>query len=607
MPGGKRWPRNLVVGKVETVVDDRPLGNSNRYISMKFPNALNSAAPAFAVVLCWAFAACASAAPRPNIIVIMSDDMGFSDIGCYGGEIQTPNLDRLAAEGVRFTNFYNTSRCCPSRAALLTGLYSHQAGMGHMTDSNLSGDGYVGNLNEHCVTIAQVLKTAGYAPYMCGKWHVTKFEKPDSPKDNWPMQRGFARFYGTIIGGGNFFDPGMLCKDNTPISAFSDPDYKPQTYYYTDALSDHACRFIGDHCHAHPDQPFFLYVAFTAAHWPMQALEKDIAKYHGKYDGGYEPIRKARFERLKQMGLINPKWDLSPQWGKWDKVPNKEWEARCMEVYAAMVDNMDQGIGRIVQTLKDNGKYDNTLVMYMEDNGGNYEPVGRDGSIARQDHPTLPTHDNKWLETVYWPKQTRDGYPVLSGPAVMPGPRDTYIAYGQGWGNVSNTPFREYKHFVHEGGISTPLIAHWPAAIARKGELEHQCGHLIDIMATCIDLAGAKYPAEFNGHDITPPEGVSLMPAFEGKPLPARQIFWEHEGNRAMRDGKWKLVAKYPAGRWELYDMDADRTEMHDMAATEPQRLSEMREKWEAWAKRTHALPWPWKPAYGTVSDNAKP
>jgi arylsulfatase len=549
----------------------------------------------------------ASAAPRPNIILIMSDDMGFSDLGCYGSEIQTPNLDRLAAGGLRFTHFYNTSRCCPTRAALLSGLYSHQAGMGHMTNSNFSADGYVGNLSDRCVTIAQVLKSSGYAPYMCGKWHVTKFEKPDSPKDNWPMQRGFDRFYGTIIGAGSFFDPGMLCKDNTPISAFNDPDYKPQTYYYTDALSDHACQFIGEHCKAHPQQPFFLYVAYTAAHWPMHALEKDIAKYKGKYDAGYEPIRMARFERLRQMGLIDPKWDLSPQWGEWERVTNKAWEARCMEVYAAMIDNMDQGIGRIVQTLKDNGKFDDTLVLFLQDNGGNYERVGRTGKVPRAEHPTLSPRGADYLEVTHHPKQTRDGWPVLEGTAVMPGPGDTYIAYGQGWANVSNTPFREYKHFVHEGGISTPLIAHWPGGISRKNELEHQNGHLIDLMATCVDLAGAQYPKQFNGHDITPMEGVSLAPAFAGKPLPQRQIFWEHEGNRAMRDGKWKLVAKYPAGRWELYDMDADRTEMHDLAAKEPERVKEMVGKWEAWAKRTGATPWPWKPPYGTTSDNPKP
>jgi arylsulfatase A-like enzyme len=272
-----------------------------------------------------------------------------------------------------------------------------------------------------------------------------------------------------------------------------------------------------------------------------------------------------------------------------------------------MVDNMDQGIGRIVQTLKDNGKYNDTLLLFMQDNGGNYEAVGRQGKTARQDHPTLPLLGNDFIETDHRPKQTRDGYPVLSGPVVMPGPRDTYIAYGQGWGNVSNTPFREYKHFVHEGGISTPLVAHWPGGISRKGELEHQPGHLIDLMATCVELAGAQYPKELKGHDITPMEGVSLMRAFEGKALPTRDIYWEHEGNRAMHEGKWKLVAKYPAGRWELYDMDADRTEMHDLAGADPKRLAEMTAKWEAWAARTHTTPWPWKPPYGTVQEKAKP
>ena len=349
---------------------------------MKLPNPFTSAAPAFAAALCWLFAACASAAPRPNIIVIMSDDMGFSDIGCYGGEIQTPNLDHLAAEGVRFTNFYNTSRCCPSRAALLTGLYSHQAGMGHMTDSILSGDGYVGDLNDHCVTIAQVLKTAGYAPYMCGKWHVIKSDIPNSPKNNWPMQRGFDRFYGTIMGAGSFFDPGMLCKDNTPDQRFQRSGLQAANVLLH-RCAERSCVPIHRRSLPCPSRisRFFCMSLIPPHIGRCRRWRKDIAKYQGKYDGGYEPIRKARFERLKQMGMINPKWDLSPQWGDWDKVENKEWEATCMEVYAAMVDNMDQGIGRIVQTLKDNGKYDNTLVMYLEDNGGNYEAVGRQGKI----------------------------------------------------------------------------------------------------------------------------------------------------------------------------------------------------------------------------------
>jgi len=530
--------------------------------------------------------------------------MGFCDIGCYGSEIQTPNLDKLAAGGLRFTQFYNTARCCPSRACLLTGLYPHQAGVGHMADpgSPLLDDGYARSLSPNCVTIAQVLKTAGYGTYATGKWHVAETLKKPTPAEiaNWPIQRGFDRYYGTILGAGSFFDPGQLARGNELISPFNDAEYQPpkgRPYYYTDAIGEHACRFIRDHVAAHPDQPFFLYTAFTAAHWPMHALPEDIAKYKGKYDQGYDPIRRARFERERQMGLISRDWDLSKEEGDWAKVRNKEWEARCMEVYAAMIDRMDQNIGRIIQTLRDQGQLDNTLVLFLQDNGGNYEPVGRGKPPAGPPVLLKPQGDD-YIQMTNRPRQTRDAKPVREGPGVMPGPADTYIAYGRNWANVSNTPFREYKHFVHEGGISTPLIAHWPAGIGRAGELEKQPGHLIDLMATFVELSGAKYPANFNGHAITPMEGVSLLPAFAGKPLPPRAIFWEHEGNRAMRQAEWKLVAKGPKGKWELYNMDTDRTEMHDLATSEPQRLGEMSAAWEEWAKRAKVLPWPWKPPY---------
>jgi arylsulfatase A-like enzyme len=561
-----------------------------------------------------AFALLAALAPagfavpaRPNIIVILADDVGFSDLGCYGSEIHTPNLDALAQGGLRFTQFYNTARCCPSRAALLTGLYSHQTGVGHMTE-NHDLDGYVGDLNEHCVTIPQVLKPSGYATYMLGKLHVTKHTKPEGPKDNWPLQRGFDHYYGTILGAGNYFDPGALVRDNTMISAFADPDYKaePGTYYYTEALAANACRYIEQQHREHAEQPFFMYVAFTSAHWPMHAPQRDIAKYKGVYDAGYEPIRRARFERERKLGLIEPGWELSPQFGEWDKVKDKAWEARCMEVYAAMLDNMDQGIGRIVQTLKQTGQFDNTLILYTQDNGGNLEDVGRQGAEKRADHPTLPPIPLDHVNLSGRPKQTRDGWPVLSGTGVLPGPRDTFIAYGKGWANVSNVPFREYKHYVHEGGIATPLIAHWPKGITRRGELERQPGHLIDIMATCVELSGAEYPKQFDGHEITPMEGHSLLPAFAGKPIDRDAIYWEHEGNRAVRQGDWKLVAKAPAGKWELYNLATDRTEMHDLSSSETQRAADLRARWEAWARRAHVLPWPWKPQYGQKDAEAE-
>jgi arylsulfatase len=537
------------------------------------------------------------AAERPNIIVIMSDDMGFSDISCYGGEISTPHLDRLAANGLRFTQFYNTARCCPTRASLLTGLYPHQAGVGHMMDDR-GLDGYRGDLNKRCVTIAEALQPAGYRAYAVGKWHVTRFTAPDGPKHNWPLQRGFDRYYGTITGAGSFYDPGTLVRDNAMISAYADPEYKPKEYYYTDAISDHAARFVAEHRKDHAGKPFFMYVAYTAAHWPMHALEKDIAKYKGKYDAGYEPIRRARLDRMKKLGLFDPKWEPAATAGDWDAVTNKAWEARCMEVYAAMIDNMDQGIGRLVAELEKGKQLDNTLIFFLQDNGGCAELMGRSPDQKRADKPTLPPMKPEEVLLGIRPKQTRDGWPVLSGTLVMPGPADTYIAYGQGWANVSNTPFREYKHWVHEGGIATPLIAHWPAGIKAKGELRQQPGHLIDLMATCVDIAGAKYAAEYQGNPITPPEGKSLAPAFADKPIEREAIYWEHEGNRAVRMGNWKLVAKGPGGKWELYDMEADRTEQHDLAAKQPERVQEMTAKWEAWAKRAHVLPWIWKPAY---------
>ncbi len=554
--------------------------------------------PVVAIAGCVAARPAAFAAERPNIVIVMSDDMGYSDLGCYGGEIGTPRLDQLAAGGLRFTQFYNTARCCPTRASILTGLYPHQAGVGWMmTDRGY--DGYRGDLNRQCVTIAEVLRPAGYATYAVGKWHVTKETQPEGPKHNWPLQRGFDRFYGTITGTGSFYDPGTLTRDNTMISPFADPEYQPDVFYYTDAVSDHAVRFIDEHFRQRRDKPLFMYVAYTCAHWPMHALEEDIEPYHGRYDAGYAPVRRARFQRLREMGLIDPAWDLSPREGDWDAVEHKAWEARCMEVYAAMITNMDTGIGRIVDTLERNGQLDDTLLFFLQDNGACQEGVGRRGDGKRPAEASLPKIAADAIRLDVIPKQNRAGVPTLMGPGVMPGPEDTYIAYGINWANVSNTPFREYKHFVHEGGISTPLVAHWPGGIRRKGELEHQPGHLVDLMATCVDVAGAEYPDWRDGRAVTPMEGTSLAPAFENEPLGRENpIFWEHEGNRAIRDGKWKLVAKENRP-WELYDMEADRTELHDLAADRPELVEKLAAKWDAYAERAMVLPlgaWRGKP-----------
>ncbi|MBI5387650.1 MAG: arylsulfatase [Verrucomicrobia bacterium] len=545
----------------------------------------------------------AAPAPRPNIVVILSDDMGFSDLGCYGGEINTPNLDRLATNGLRFTQFYNTARCCPTRASLLTGLYPHQAGVGHMIEDR-GREGYRGELNSRCVTIAEALKPAGYRTYGVGKWHVARNTKPDGPKHDWPLQRGFDRYYGTIHGAGSYFDPSSLVRDNTMFTAVTDPDYQPTRFYYTDAIADHAVRFIREHRRDHSGQPFLLYAAFTAAHWPLHAKESDIAKYRGQYDAGYGPIRQARLEKEIKLGLIDPRWKLSPQFGDWAAVTNKAWEARCMEVYAAQIDCLDQGVGRLVAELGKQGALENTLLFFLQDNGGCAEGIGRTGHTPRADKPTLPPLAPDFLQQGSRPKQTRDGWPVLGNTGVMPGPADTYIAYGKAWANVSDTPFREYKHWVHEGGISTPLIVHWPRGFTARGELRAQPGHLIDIMATALDVSGAKYPETRQGEKTTPPEGKSLVPAFANRPLDREALFWEHEGNRAVRVGQWKLVAKSPAGRWELYDMAIDRTEMNDLADKEPLLVRQLISKWEAFAKRAHVVPWIWKPAYGKSADS---
>ena len=532
---------------------------------------------------------------RPNIVIIMADDMGYSDIGCYGGEISTPHLDALAAGGVRFTQFYNTARCCPTRASLLTGLYPHQAGVGHMM-SDRGVDGYRGNLNRHSVTIAEVLRPGGYSTYMSGKWHVTRHTQAEGPKHNWPLQRGFDRFYGTITGAGSFWDPSTLVRDNTMLAHTADAEYQPdEPYYYTDAISDHASRFVEEH---DMSRPFFLYVAYTAAHWPMHARPRDIAKYQGRYDQGYEPMRKARLKKMKELGVIAQDATLSPAPGRWEDIEDKRWEAACMEVYAAMIDSMDQGIGRLVAKLKEKNVNDNTLVFYLQDNGGCAENGGRGPKLnPRAKEPGWPPLA---VDALHYfgarPQRTRSGWAVRGG-RVMPGPEDTYIGYGKNWANASNTPFREYKHWVHEGGVSTPLIAHWPAAIQGRNQLRHQPGHLIDLMATCVDVAGATYPQSVDGKPIHPREGLSLVPAFKNQPLEREAIFWEHEGNRAVRMGRWKLVAKGRHGQddvtWELFDVEADRSELNDLAATHPERARDMAARWRAYAERAYVVPWP--------------
>jgi len=516
-------------------------------------------------------AGAASSAPartRPNIIVILADDMGFSDLGCYGGEVSTPNIDRLAGSGVRFTHFRNTARCCPSRTSLLTGLYAHQAGVGHMVNPRPGLPGYQGDLNNSCVTVAQVLQKSGYQTMMAGKWHVTP---PTQDKRNWPLQRGFDKYYGIIAGAASYFQPLTLTRDNTPIEA------EGKDFYLTDAIGQNSCHYIEEA--AGKDKPFFLYTAFTAPHWPLHAFEKDIAKYKGRYSAGWDALREERHKRQVKMGLVDAKWGVTPRdedVPAWTDAPDKEWYQRRMEVYAAQIDRMDQNIGRMLDTLKKTGQEENTLIMLLADNGGCAEEQAIGKRYANA------------------PAKTADGRDVRFGNMknVMPGADDTFASYGIAWANASNTPFRRYKHWVHEGGIASPLIVHWPKGIRKPGTITHENGHVIDIMATCVDVAGAPYPKTLDGNAIIPYEGRSLVPAFSGRKVARTDaIYWEHEGNRAVVDGKYKAVSRYP-GKWELYDLAADRCEMRDLSGSDPARLAEMTARYDAWARRCNVLPW---------------
>jgi arylsulfatase len=519
------------------------------------------------------------AAPaRPNVLLILNDDMGYSDIGCYGGEVRTPALDRLAANGLRFTQFYNTARCSPSRASLLTGLHPHQTGIGILT-YDTGPDGYPGNLNDRCVTIAEALKPHGYVNYLSGKWHIAS--SLDQPSAAWPRQRGFDHFYGTIIGAGSFYDPDTLTRDNRNVEheAAADPGF-----FYTDAISDQAVAHIRDHARAHPATPFFQYVAYTAPHWPLHAHPEDIAAYRGRFAAGWDKLREERLQRMIDMGIIDPSWRLSgrdPTQPPWEQATEPAWEQRRMEVYAAQIDRMDQGIARIIGALEETGQLANTLIIFLSDNGA-----------CAEDIPDDVTEEEMVGKLRVARARTRAGDPVRFGnlPEIMPGAEDSYQSYGTAWANLSNTPFRYYKHWVHEGGIATPLIVHWPAGIRARGELRHAPGQLPDIMATILDAAGATYPERHDGRAILPLEGASLVPSFAADQPERGPLFWEHEGNAAVRMGRWKLVRAWP-GDWELYDMQADRTELHDLAARQPERVRALAAAYDVWACRCGVQP----------------
>jgi arylsulfatase len=531
-------------------------------------------------------AAPAAAERRPDIVLILADDLGFSDLGCYGSEIPTPHLDRLASGGLRFTQFYNCARCCPTRAALLTGLYPHQAGVGHMVEDLGPGrPGYRGQLNERCITLAEVLRAAGYRTLMSGKWHVAPATTAtgSGAKDNWPTHRGFDRFYGLIGSVRSYSDPPTLTRQDRPIRA------EGKDYSLTDALTDEAVAYLDEYGKKPEGQPIFLYVAYTAPHWPLHARAADIARHRAAYRAGWDELRKRRHERMKKLGLVDPRWTPAPRDPEapaWTEVRDRDrdWQVERMAVYAAMVEAMDRGVGRIVDRLKRQGRLDNTLLLFLSDNGGCAEEIPA-----------------SWRGKLF-PQKTRDGRPTKVGndPRVLPGPDDVFQSYGLPWANASNTPFRRYKHWVHEGGIATPLIAHWPRVITRPG-LTYQPGHVIDLMATFVDVAKAEYPKKRAGRDVLPQEGKSLVPVLRGRQRAGHAaLFWEHEGNRAVRAGKWKLVAKY-RGSWELYDLEADRTEQTDLASKRPDKVKELAAAYERWAKRCGVVPW------AEIADKVKP
>lgn len=518
---------------------------------------------------------------RPNIVLILADDLGYSDIAPYGSEIATPNLQRLAEEGLIFTDFYNQARCMPARGSLLTGLYPTQSGIGWV-DSDSGLPGYTGDLAAHAVTMAEVLGAAGYGTYMSGKWHVTthtghwgRFPERQS-KHNWPLQRGFDRFYGMILGASSFFDPVTLTEGNDPLPS-PGPDY-----YFTDAVTDRATAYIEEHVARSPDDPFFLYVAYTAPHWPLHAPEPDVARQKGRYDDGWETLHAERVSRQAQLGLwggapVPPPEELVRPWADLGE-REQRWYARAMEVYAAQVEIMDSGIGRLLSTLEDTGVDGDTLIVFLADNGACAEVLA-----------------NSW-NGLYVTRTTHDGQPVTVGNEhvdVLPGPETTFMSYGREWAWASNAPFRYYKHWTHEGGIATPLLVRWPAGTAGAGRMVREPGQLTDLMATFVDVANAEYPAQREGIAVLPMEGVSLAPTFTGVSLAERPLFFEHEGNRAVRLGRWKLVERFAGDGWQLHDLATDRAEALDVGAANPERVAQLVGLYEDWADRVGVLPWP--------------
>ncbi|NRB73760.1 MAG: arylsulfatase [Verrucomicrobiales bacterium] len=520
----------------------------------------------FLTLLCFSATSCLNAADKPNILYILADDLGFSDLGCFGGEIETPVLDSLAEGGVRLTQFYNTGRCCPSRAAILTGQYPHQVGLGHMTTNDLGRPGYRGIVSSDAQTIAQVLKPAGYRSFISGKWHLGT---PD------PTGNGFEEFYGTLVSAKRFFDPDHLVRFPEGRQARQYPDGE---FYATDAVTDHALDFL-KLARETPGQPWFLYLAYHAPHFPLHAPKEDIAKYADRYHGGWDQLRDERLERMKEMGIVATDTKLTPRstwrnYGETKTGTNPAWDdlpedrrldlARRMAIFAAMVDRMDAQLGRVIDDLKAAGEFENTLIVFTSDNGACFEwdPFGFD--IKSSNGNILHTGD-------------------MLDEMGTPG---TFHSVGSGWANAGNTPWRMYKHFVHEGGIASPGIVHWPDGLKVKaGSIIHDPSHIIDLLPTAIAVSGAEYTGTLSL------PGVDLIDQLNNGG-PERTLFFEHQGHRAVREGNWKLVA-FDDKPWELYDFSVDRTELNDLSKTHPEKVKIMEAAWDKWGQENNVTPLP--------------
>ncbi len=513
-----------------------------------------------AAIACVMLATCpgdAAEKAAPNVVVILADDLGYSDLGCYGGEIETPQLDALARDGLRFTQFYNTARCWPTRGALLTGFYAQQIRRDTIPGVPKTGGG--GTRPPWAALLPEMLSPLGYRSYHSGKWHI----------DGEPVKNGFDHSY-NMLDQDRFFNPQSTTFDGKKQPAVA----LDSGYYVTTAIADHAIKCLQEHADTFSGRPFFQFVAFTCPHFPLHALPQDIAKYRERYRVGWEEVREQRYKRQQEMAIVNcalseaerevgPPYDFPEALQKlgpgevnrplpWSELTEqqREFQATKMAIHAAMVDRMDQEVGRIVAQLRSMDVLDNTLIFFLSDNGASAEIMVRgDG------------HD----------------------PQLPPGSAGTYSCLGPGWSTAANTPFRRHKTWVHEGGISTPLIVHWPKGIAARGELRRNPGHVIDIVPTVLEVTGARTPSTHGGVEVPPAPGASLAPTLaQDNSVRHEYLWWLHEGNRAIRVGNWKLVAAGEDAPWELYDLSKDRAESHDLAAQNPDKVQELTATWQA-------------------------